>query len=117
MLAVHRSPPAPTRLLPWSLPAEPAWASPPRGIGFVPVESPPRTVQEYVMQAARPSAPEPQPVLDAPSHDLREGSEEVDAAAVALRQLDAIARMPEPAPPKALERQNSGNGIISEHFV
>ena len=53
MLAVQRSPPAPTRLLPWALPSEPAWASPPRGIGFVPVESPPRTVQEYVMQAAR----------------------------------------------------------------
>ena len=71
MLAVQRSPPAPQhRLLPWALPSEPAWASPPRGIGFVPVESPPRTVQEYVMQAARPSAPEPQPVcgeeVDAP---------------------------------------------------
>ena len=63
------------------------------------------------MQAARPAAPEPQPVLDAPSHDLREGSEEVDAAAVALRQLDAIARMPEPAPPKALERQNSAHVV------
>ena len=57
------------------------------------------------------SAPEPQPVLDAPSHDLRQGSEEVDAAAVALRQLDAIARMPEPAPPKALERQNSAHVV------
>ena len=69
MLAVQRSPPAPTRLLPWSLPREPTWASPPSGIDFVPVESPPRTVQEYVMQAARPSAPE-QPVC----------GEEVDAA-------------------------------------
>ena len=59
MLAVQRSPPAPSRLLPWSLPPSEPWASPPRGIGFVPVESPPRTVQEYVMQAARPSAPEP----------------------------------------------------------
>ena len=116
MLAVQRSPPAPTRLLPWSLPAEPAWASPPRGIGFVPVESPPRTVQEYVMQAARPSAPEPQPVPGAPSNDLLAGSQEVDAAAVALRQLEAIAHIPEPAPPapqrtKALTRQNSAHVV------
>ena len=42
-------------------------------------------------------------------------SQEVDAAAVALRQLDAIARMPEPAPvpppSKALERQNSAHVV------
>ena len=77
----------------------------------MPVESPPRTVQEYVVQATRPSAPDPQPVLDAPSHDLREGSEEVDAAAVALRQLESIVQMPEPPPPKALTRQNSAHVV------
>jgi len=136
MLAVQRSPPAPTRLLPWSLPSD-TWASPPRGIGFVPVESPPRTVQEYVMQAARP-APEPQleaTLVDAPRAPFLSPvvpskraapkepqpvpgapSQEVDAAAVALRQLEAIARMPEPAQPapqrtKALERQNSAHVV------
>ena len=86
------------------------------------------------MQAARPSAPkatlddaprapflspvgplkraapkEPQPVPGAPS-------QEVDAAAVALRQLEAIVHMPEPAPPapqrtKALTRQNSAHVV------
>ena len=66
------------------------------------------------MQAARPSAPEPpepRPVPGAPSPDVPEGGQEVSAAAVALRQLDAIARMPEPAPPKALERQNSAHVV------
>ena len=52
-----------------------------------------------------------QPVPGAPSHNLLEGSQEVDAAAVALRQLEAIVRMPEPAPPKALERQNSAHVV------
>ena len=83
------------------------------------------------MQAARPSAPEPpvrgddaprapflspvvpskraapkepQPVPGAPS-------QEVDAAAVALRQLEAIVQMPEPPPPKALVRQKSVHAI------
>ena len=39
-------------------------------------------------------------------------SQEVDAAAVALRQLEAIVQMPEPAPPpKALTRQNSAHVV------
>ncbi len=91
------------------------------------------------MQAARPSAPEatlddtprapflspvvpskrvapkePRPVPGALSLDSPEGDQEVDAAAVALRQLDAIARMPEPPvppPPKALVRQKSVHAI------
>ena len=50
---------------------------------------------------ARHSAPEPQPVC----------GEEVDAAAVALRQLEAIVQMPEPPPPKALTRQNSAHVV------
>ena len=88
------------------------------------------------MQAARPSAPEPprapflspvvpsksaapketRPVPGAPSLDHPEGDQEVDAAALALRQLDAIVHMPEPAQPapqrtKALERQNSAHVV------
>ena len=57
-----------------------------------------------VVPSKRAAPKEPQPVPGAPS-------QEVDAAAVALRQLEAIARMPEPAPPKALERQNSAHVI------
>ena len=51
----------------------------------VPVESPPRTVQEYVMQA-RHSAPEPQPVR----------GEEADAAATSYKEatLDDAPRAP-----------------------
>ena len=63
------------------------------------------------MQAARP-APEPQPVCDEEfdaAPEPRPVCGEVDAAAVALRQLDAIARMPEP--PKALTRQNSAHVV------
>ena len=77
------------------------------------------------MQAARPSAPEAtlddaprtpflSPVVQskrAAPKEPRPVPEEVDAAAVALRQLEAIARMPEPAPPKALERQNSAHVV------
>ena len=57
-----------------------------------------------VVPSKRAAPKEPQPVPGAPS-------QEVDAAAVALRQLEAIARMPEPAPPKALERQNSAHVV------
>ena len=82
------------------------------------------------MQAARP-APEPQPVrgeeVDAafpspvvpskraapkePQSVPGAPSQEVDAAAVALRQLEAIVQMPEPPPPKALVRQKSVHAI------
>ena len=62
---------------------------------------------------------EPRPVPGAPSLDLPEGDQEVDAAALALRQLDAIVHMPEPPVPpplapqrmKALVRQNSAHVV------
>ena len=95
------------------------------------------------MQAARPSAPETQPVCgeeaDAAATSYKEATldnaprapflspvvpskraapkeprpvpEEVDAAAVALRQLESIVQMPEPPPPKALTRQNSAHVV------
>ena len=57
-----------------------------------------------VVQSKRAASTEPQPVPGAPS-------QEVDAAAVALRQLEAIVQMPEPPPPKALVRQKSVHAI------
>ena len=57
-----------------------------------------------VMPSKRAAPKEPQPVPGAPS-------QEVDAAAVALRQLEAIVQMPEPPPPKALVRQKSVHAI------
>ena len=57
-----------------------------------------------VVPSKRAAPKEPQPVPGAPS-------QEVDAAAVALRQLEAIVQMPEPPPPKALVRQKSVHAI------
>ena len=39
-------------------------------------------------------------------------SQEVDAAAVALRQLEAIVQMPEPAPPAPQSRRRSRDRIL-----
>ena len=69
-----------------------------------------------VVPSKRPAPKEPQPVPGAPSHNLLEDSQELDAAAVALRQLEAIVHMPEPAPPapqrtKTLTRQNSAHVV------
>ena len=69
-----------------------------------------------VAPSKRAAPKEPRPVPGAPSHNLLEDSQELDAAAVALRQLEAIVHMPEPAPPapqrtKALTRQNSAHVV------
>ena len=82
-----------------------------------PVDDAPRApFLSPVVPSKRAAPKEPRPVPGAPSHNLLEDSQELDAAAVALRQLEAIVHMPEPAPPapqrtKALTRQNSAHVV------